>query len=295
MKLYKITIRPSSSFVTSLKGDTLFGQICWAVFHQFGKDRLSKLLEDYKKGEQPFLIVSDAFPTGYLPKPKMPSYLLHERSEEKKINRKKLWLTLDELMGGEYSEARMNYNPKKNIDMHNTINYKTFHTEKGFDPYGQEALDLSLQDIYILLDEKQLCIEDFKEAFALVSQMGYGKKASVGKGRFEYQEDDIRSLHIDSNSDAFMTLGPFSPKDISCKNIYYEPFTRFGKFGGERVYKNPFKKPILLADTASVVEFDKKQTRQYLGRPISGLTDIPEYSDTVHQGYSIVLPLKEKS
>ena len=92
-----------------------------------------------------------------------------------------------------------------------------------------------------------------------------------------------------------MTLGSFSPKGLECKYIYYEPFTRFGKFGASRAYKNAFKKPILLADTASVVEFKELQKYQYIGRAISGLSDIPEYQDTVHQGYSIVLPLKELS
>ncbi len=45
-----------------------------------------------------------------------------------------------------------------------------------------------------------------------------------------------------------MTLSPFSPKGLNIKNIYYEPFTRFGKFGANRAYKNAFKKPMVLAE-----------------------------------------------
>ena len=90
-----------------------------------------------------------------------------------------------------------------------------------------------------------------------------------------------------------LKLTALTPIHIGTETIYYDPFTRFGKFGGNRAYKNAFKKPILLADVASVVVFDEVQEHQYLGRPLSGLSDIPEYSDTVHQGYSIVLPLKE--
>jgi CRISPR-associated protein Csm4 len=297
MKLYKVPIIPTSDFATTLRGDTLFGQICWAIFYKFGKDELSKLLKSYREGEEPFLVVSDAFPKGYLPKPKMPSRFLDEKSEDKKLNRKKLWLTLDELTHNEYSKARtdkqIENHDKSNVTIHNALNYKTFHTGDGFDPHGLTATHLGDKDIYFLLDEKKLNFEKFKEAFKLISEMGYGKKTTIGKGRFEYKEEDIEMIKIDNSSKTFMTLSAFSPKGIDAKNIYYDPFTRFGKFGASRAYKNAFKKPILLADVSSVVEFNEIQKHQYLGKAISGLSDVPEYSDTVHQGYSIVLPLKE--
>jgi CRISPR-associated protein Csm4 len=271
--------------------------MCWAIFYKFGKERLSTLLDDYREDKQPFLVVSDAFPRGYLPKPKMPSTFLHEKSEDKKLNRKKIWLSLDDLLQADYSKAKSdkeaNSSDTKDLSMHNALNYKTFHTGDGFDPYGVEVWSLSPKDIYFLLDEKQLDLEEFKETLELISQMGYGKKTTTGKGRFEYREEEIVPVELDFISKTFMTLSPFSPKGLACKNIYYEPFTRFGKFGANRAYKNAFKKPILLADTASLVEFEISQEYSYLGRAISNLSDIPEYKDTVHQGYSIVLPLKE--
>ena len=299
MKLYKVAITPTSDFATTLRGDTLFGQMCWAIFYKFGKEKLEKLLEGYREGKEPFLIVSDAFAKGYLPKPKMPSRFLDEKSEDKKINRKKVWLTLDELTSGVYSKARqdkeVNSSDKSSVNIHNALNYKTFHTGDGFDPHGLTVTHLGDKDIYFLLDECQLSFDEFKEVLKLVSEMGYGKKTTIGKGRFEYDEDDIEPIELDNSSKTFMTLSPFSPKAIEAKNIYYDPFTRFGKFGASRAYKNAFKKPILLADVSSVIEFNELQEHQYLGRAISGLSDIPEYSDTVHQGYSIVVPLKELS
>jgi len=73
MKLYKTTIKANSNFATTLKGDTIFGQICWYI-ELLKKGELKKMLENYDK--KPFLIVSDAFISGYLPKPKMPSHFL---------------------------------------------------------------------------------------------------------------------------------------------------------------------------------------------------------------------------
>lgn len=303
MQLYKITITPTSHFATTLKGDTLFGQICWAIFYRFGEEKLSKLLDDYRNGEKPFLVVSDAFPKGYLPKPKMPSYFLAEKSEDKKKNRKKLWLTLNELVDGAYSNAQtdkeIKNTDKQDVSIHNALNYKSFHTGEGFDPHGLTLQSLSPKDIYFLLDEKkennetQLSLEEFKEVFKLVSEMGYGKKASIGKGRFDYCDESIEPIEIDTHSTSFMTLSPFSPKNIGCKNIYYEPFTRFGKFGANRATQNAFKKPILLADVASVIEFESAKSCHYIGKAVTGLSD--RHHDTVHQGYSIVLPLKELS
>ena len=62
MKLYKTTITPLSSFGTTLKGDTIFGHICWAICLK-NKNRLNELLKGYEK--EPFLVISDAFVSGY--------------------------------------------------------------------------------------------------------------------------------------------------------------------------------------------------------------------------------------
>ena len=71
MKLYKTTFIPTSNFATTLKGDTLFGQICWAIRYTFGNDKLEALLLNYET--KPFLVVSDGFAKGYLPKPSLPA------------------------------------------------------------------------------------------------------------------------------------------------------------------------------------------------------------------------------
>lgn len=295
MKLYKATINPTSNFASSLKGDTLFGQICWGILYSLGKKKLTELMENYKdKNSDPFLIVSDGFPKGYLPKPKMPSKLLNENSENKKVNRKKIWLKFDELKNGEYSKAKTDKEikncDKSSMIIHNSLNYKTFHTHQGFDPYGVEEFYYDEKDIFFLLDERQLTLEELKKAFDLVSQMGYGKDTTIGKGRFKF--DEFKEFKIDNNSKYFMTLSPFSPEDLVCKNLYYEPITKFGKFGAKRANKNAFKKPIIMANTASVVIFENEKKCKYIGKHIDKISDL--YKDSIHQGYSIVIPIGVK-
>ncbi len=294
MKLYKITIMPTSNFSTTLKGDTLFGQMCWSIIYISGEKRLKDLLTSYE--ESPFLVVSDGFTSGYLPKPKMTSALLGEESVNKKANRKKIWLRLDELKNGEYSKVKTNeeanHADKNSVTIRNSIDYKSFGTgDSDFAPYGNEEVYIGPKDIYFLIDEDKFSFEELKEVFVQLSQNGYGKDTTIGKGRFELK--NFEEVKINNNSKTFMTLSPFSVKNLECKNIYYETFTRFGKFGAGRAFKNAFKKPILLADSASVVHFEKMQNIQYIGSSIKNVSQI--YDDTVHQGYSIVVPIGEIS
>ncbi len=293
MKLYKTTITPTSNFATTLKGDTVFGHICWAIRFVFGKNRLEELLSKYEN--TPFLIVSDGFVEGYLPKPKIPSELLGEDSDKKKENRKKIWLTLEELISGDFTSAKKdeNVNADKSIStIRNSINYKTFKTDdKNFTPYGESEFAIRKKDIYFLIDEDNFSLEELKQAFDLLSQSGYGKDTTIGKGRFEFS--DFVEVETKQSSKTFMTLSPFSPKGLVCEKIFYEPFTRFGKMGANRAFKNAFKKPILLADSASVVHFEEKKSLQYIGKAIKNISNA--YKDVVHQGYSIVIPIKEIS
>ena len=62
MKIYEITIKPLSGFGTTLKGDTLFGHICWQAAYDdglFGRS-IESLLSNYS--ENPFVVMSSAYP-----------------------------------------------------------------------------------------------------------------------------------------------------------------------------------------------------------------------------------------
>ncbi len=292
MKLFKTTLTPHSQFATILKGDTLFGQLCWSIVHLYGSDRLTTLLKRYD--ESPFIIISDAFSKGYLPKPKMPSKYLGEKSEDKKTNRKKVWLSFDDLMRGNYTSAISDKELKSVDEYHssvqNSINYKTFNTGiEPFSPYGIELINYTPKDIYILLDESQISKEELYEALSFMGEYGYGKKSTIGKGRFMVSE--LEDIDIVAESRAYMALGPFKPKVDNAKELFYETFVRFGKMGANRATKNAFKVPQLLADTASVVCFEEKRSLQYIGESIRNVSNY--YKDAVQQGYAIVLPIQK--
>ena len=291
MKLYKTTIIPTSNFATPLMGDTLFGQMCWAIRFTYGNEKLEELLSSYET--KPFMIVSDGFASGYLPKPTMPSVFLGENSDEKKTNRKKVWLTLAQLESGDDSNAKSdsyisNVSKSEGV-IKNSLNYLTFTTSEdgAFAPYSEDETALSKRDIYFAIDES-FSLAELQETFTLLSNMGYGKNTTIGKGFFTFSE--FESVYISSNSKSFMTLCASSLEGLVCKELFYEPFTRFGKHGASLANKNPFKKPLLLADSGAVVSFETTQNISYIGKAIKGHSS---HKETVHQGYAIVVPIKE--
>ena len=293
MTLYKTTITPKSNFTTPLKGDTLFGQICWAIRYALGEDRLNELLSDYDK--KPFLIVSDGFASGYLPKPSMPSHLLGENLELKQENRKRIWLSIEDLQGGNFKNAKIGgeigYELTKNATIKNSINYLTFTTDDSgkFAPYALVEMKFSRQDIYFLLDDR-FKLDELEKVLETVAKNGYGKRASIGKGVFEYSA--FEKVAIKKRSNAFMALSPVVIDDENLKEFYYEPFTRFGKHGGGLANTNPFKSPILMADSSSVIVYNEICEKEYLGKAIRGHS---ANANTVHQGYSILIATEIKN
>ena len=68
MRIYKLTIRPLTSFLTPLQSDTIFGHLLWALRYTEGEDALVAFLNRYRDDEPP-LLVSAGFPEGTLPVP----------------------------------------------------------------------------------------------------------------------------------------------------------------------------------------------------------------------------------
>lgn len=290
MKLYKTTIKPVSAFSTPLRGDTFFGHLCWGIRYLFGEDRLKSLLDSYD--DAPFLVVSDAFVSGYLPKPTLPPTMLgflELDASERKNFKKRVWIDLDSFSSGAWknlkSDKDIGAESKTVTQMHNSINRATGTTGDGFDPYASNEIHIYGElDIYLLLDESQITVDEAKKALEFISNSGYGKDATIGKGRFEVVLFEESSLPM--GGDVVVALSPLCLDGLGSK-VYYEPHTRFGKAGLDRATPNPFKKPILLADTGAVVV---GSSGKYAGKSIRNISNA--HKDIVHQGYAITLTLK---
>ena len=74
------------AFGGPIKGDTLFGHLCWAARNRWGEGRLLDLLDGYTKG-QPFAVCSDAFPAGHLPRPALAAASLRRATRRRTARR----------------------------------------------------------------------------------------------------------------------------------------------------------------------------------------------------------------
>lgn len=105
MNAYEITLTPLTAFGTPLVGDTLFGQLCWSIRELFGNDKLNHCLEGYTEGN-PFLILSDAYPTGYLKLPTLPPFYWEiGDSRDYKALKQQVWLPLSVLKEDQSTET----------------------------------------------------------------------------------------------------------------------------------------------------------------------------------------------
>ena len=148
MQAYRLTIRPQTAFGTPLVGDTWFGHICWGIAEQYGHDTLAACLCDYTAG-RPFLIISDAFPAGYLPLPTLPSrYWQGGDEQDRKKLKKRQWLPQDALdrplhEWQQHAKTSADIAPdllRAHSQPHNSINRATGTTGEGggFAPYNSE-------------------------------------------------------------------------------------------------------------------------------------------------------------
>lgn len=311
MRWLVASVRPLSAFGTPLRGDTLFGQLCWAIRHRLGETRLERLLDGYTEG-RPFLIVSDAFPDGFLPRPELPPPSVDP------LHRKKV-------KKGRYLAARLFHGPmpavpderdvaeepfKTAAQPHNSISRLTGTTGTGFDPFqmerrwpsrpgerkmGERAADVRLW-VHLLLDEARLARSDLEIVLSDVGAWGFGRDASIGLGRFAVEGwADGRPVQAEG-ANAFLALAPsaHAPGSLDAERSFHRPFVRFGRHGADAATAaKPFKMPVLLMDSGAVLRPSTFEPGAlFLGRGLGGGGRISaEMPGTVHQGYAPVIPI----
>ncbi len=318
MKTLKLTLQPQTAFATPLKGDTLFGQLCWIICHQWGEAKLEALLQNYHK--QPFLIVSDAFPSGYLPRPQLPALLGGQNNQDastRKQQKKQIWLTWEDFAADVQQWPQRAKTDKQLINsltgmqQHSTLlkheqqPHNSIHRLSGttggaqFAPYQLPQNwyhpEISL-DIYLLLDEQQMQREQLEQALYFCGHSGYGKEANIGLGKFAIKTIQEAQLPHQKNANAWLTLAPCCPQGLNWqeKFCFYQPFTRFGRHGDRlAVSGKPFKNPILMAQTAAVLMPANFSPALYTGQAIGGKDQLLSLiqDNTRHQGYAPVIQI----
>ena len=300
----RLQIAPLTAFATELLGETIFGQLCWAIRWRQSESRLKSLLDGYSKG-QPFAVVSDAFPTGYLPLPVLPSsYWEQDDASDRKELKSRQWIDVEvakklplaqwqryALKNSDINHAHRT----KTIEIKNSIKRTTGTTGEGqFAPFMAERIwfDAGCHfDVYVVLDDNRFSVEELQSAFEWMGKTGFGADASVGMGKFMVTE--CARLPDEPESDVWMTLASCSPMDqtFDSEKSFYRIKTHFGRHGDQLATAgNPFKKPIVLAQRGAVFTGNGTATYQFIGRSLNGVSYIQ--ADCVHQGYAPTVALQ---
>lgn len=301
MQTYRFTLKTQTAFGTPLVGDSLFGQFCWAVVQRYGEIRLENLLDGYAD-QKPFIVISDAFPKGYLPLPVLPSQLWENGTEQdRKKLKKKTWIDV-----AQHSQAVNTWQKSAKNDTeielkktmqdqpHNTLNRQTMTTgQNEFAPYSMSQIWYSQHtelDLYMVFDEARISLDEVKQCLSDIGKIGFGRDASIGLGKFELAQAQAVAFST-KNANACLTLANTAPQGLglNSENSFYQLHTRFGRHGGlYALGSNPFKKPIILAKTSAIFATENWD-KPFLGNGLSAVS----YAQTnaVHQGYAPIVPV----
>ena len=318
MDTLTLRLRLRSPFGSPLLGDTLFGQLCWALRNRDGDASLQERLEGYTAG-RPFAVVSDAMPVGYLPRPALPLSVFPEIAEaDRKQVKKRVWLPLaalerpltewlahcqseaevvsasapakpGEASAAHHPQALMTLHPQP----HNSINRLTGTTGRGdFAPYTQmqrwsaDGVDLCLR---LVFDAERISAETLTDLFNDIGSVGFGRDASIGLGKFEV-EPLPAPWPRQPDANACLTLAPCAPQGQGCRaeRSFYEVFTRFGRHGDAAVQLgNPFKTPVLLARAGALLTPPSVPSDPIIGQGLGAHGQLSKVIPaTVQQGYA---------
>jgi len=277
MEYAKIAIKPTSPFITSLQSDTIFGHFAWGVRFVFGDDRLKELLKEFEK--KPFIIFSDGFEKGKLPKPFLKPYLpkdeeLKYAKEIKKkayIEKEFLFENIDNLSDKkifEYFKDRLkkkrSYTPcdieksirykkeedkgadvKYAITQKNSINRNSNTVNEGLYSIKERFFKDVEYEIYFAY--QNIAKEDIEKVFYFIAKKGYGKDKSAGKGRFDFEIDwDFKEKkYFTTKKNFYINLSTMFLSD-NMHLLYGKPVTKFPKAGGFYASSEPFKNPCVM-------------------------------------------------
>lgn len=322
MRSLCVTLKPLSAFGGPIKGDTLFGHLCWATRNRHGEDRLQDLLAGYTQG-RPFAVCADALPQGHLPRPAWPLHHFHLASTtDRKAVKRRRWLpttAVAQPLPQWLDHCRSDHQVLTALGLagddlthrhgqpHNSIDRRSGTTGGAeFAPYSLpqhwHAAGMRL-DCWLLVDTQRLTLAEVETLLDDIGRAGHGRDASIGLGKFALAELAELPLPCQTDANAGLTLAPCAPQGLGYDpgRSFYEPFTRFGRHGDSAVLGGrPFKSPILLAQTGALLSPPVLPTQGFLGQGLGGDGTLSNaIAGTVQQGYApfvgVHLPREERS
>lgn len=318
---FTVTITLKSPIITGFQSDTIFGHICWAIrfLYQDGENKLQKFLEAYDKEGLPPLLISNGFPSGYLPKPVVPPIKQDEldRLFEKEnrlensckiktikklpliyksdfdalqLEEKITSIMLFEKISKSYENIMKDMEKEQSmVVQHNTVNRMAGKVLGGLYAQEETFYDQGAGNFVIYLKTYYFTKKELEQIFSYIREAGFGKDKSTGKGYFDFEINENIDLCEHKSPNAFMTLSSFIPKENDPAKGYYHTLLKYGKLGGiyakgvSEVNGNPFKKPLIMFSAGSVFYDKDYHQRKTYG---SLLRDVHQNENIRHYAYA---------
>jgi CRISPR-associated protein Csm4 len=303
MHYIEIVIRPLSDWMTPWQADTLFGHLAWSIRYEEGEQALKEWLDAYDEGGEPPIILSDGFIGRWLPRPMLPlvrrpdkPLLELEEAIEAKKRKSLRWIDRDALIQGRYDDLDSlsdKGEPRESVVHHNVISRYSHRSLNEDGLYAVEQYGLPEEETTISIyarvkDDREL--ERLKFHMERAGLIGFGKRKSVGMGRFEVEEYIARDAWFNRpDADAHMWLSHGVPAPHDPVHGCYRIDTKYGKLGdGLATSGNPFKRPFTRLVPGSVFTGSNAH-RNWSGRMLQNLA--PAHPEVVQYAFALTLPL----
>lgn len=307
MAEYRVRLTLESPFSTPMHSGTLFGHLCWAWSHLRSPKDLSQWLTGLST--DPFLI-SDAFPSGYLPRPLLrPRREAHitrldpetvRQLDQQKKTRKLEWIGLEAFLAvrsniGAASLSQHSAEPEKLIEhrvAHNTINRLTGTTPKEGGLYFADEFwirDAGTEwDVYV---RTSLPDDWLSQLFGKVGEFGFGRDATLGRGRFSVRVDPAPQGLFQAPGRRRMSLSHGS-LTLNMTDPRYRLHTHYGRawgLNGLSGSNSPFKRPLTLLRPGATFEPSDDGPYGEL------LTEVhPGRQEIVHNAWHLTVPFDQE-
>ncbi|RRD69419.1 MULTISPECIES: type III-A CRISPR-associated RAMP protein Csm4 [unclassified Desulfovibrio] len=283
MSLHRYILRPLSPWGTPLRSDTLYGLVLWRIAEQEGDAACRDVIAAFRAGTPPF-ILSSAMPaeTIFAPRlPPAPRALFRQWVEEgafrdatgntlplavalrayKKFRKRaylptKLWtehagaLSIRSIFAWHCMQPEDGDGAPLSVpgvEPHVTVSRSGGGALEGglfFSNFVWFATDAALH-LYARTNDPERLLALLR----LVGDMGFGKDAAVGKGRFAVDRDDLPA--VECTGESALLLSVCAAPDMAGTSGWYTVEIKRGKLGPGPF--SPFKSPVLLLQEGSVL------------------------------------------
>ncbi len=215
MQTYAFYLYPRSTFLSLPTSDTLFGAMCWAVYHLWNKKELEDMLTDFKN-QRPRFILSSIFPylvrnelkVRFFPKPLLPEPTSQEL-REKELNNKTSARDLNYKRGVVKASERLK-----------DIKKAPFVSEGLFGQIVEGGLDL--KSIYPRFKKKGAMPRDIEKIGN--SLITYGEREKIdpeGELTNLITEIDVQRNQVDRVVGSTVEGLLFSKREVCCKGLWF--------------------------------------------------------------------------